>query len=235
MQNKFKKLVNDPFGILHRRIIAAIERLRYARGDGYRSESYWAKRHGKFQFDPRGVGDLHLTIEENLEQLHTGGRLLLELCREEKVDFPSARILDVGCGTGYYAQLFQQQGCSHYVGIDIVDTLFHGLRLRLPTYEFKVADISRIPLTGTYDLIIMMDVAQHITERERFQFAMENLKAHLSPGGVIIISTIIGENRRLGFYVVERARSEFENIFQGFRISQPVPFITNEIFSIRKK
>jgi SAM-dependent methyltransferase len=233
MNEKLWKLFSDPKGVLSRRIASVIERFRYARGGGYNAERYWAERHTKFKFDPRGVGDRYLPVEENLKQLYAGGKLLLELCTEEKINFTSARVLDVGCGTGYYAGLFQQHGCTCYLGIDIVDTLFEGLRQLLPGFQFKKLDISSVPLTGTYDLILMMDVAQHITEKRRFHFAMENLKTHLAKDGVIIISTDIGENRRLSFYVVQRTLAEFTSTFEGYRFSTLVPFYENKIFSIR--
>jgi 2-polyprenyl-3-methyl-5-hydroxy-6-metoxy-1,4-benzoquinol methylase len=234
MRDKLRKLITDPFGVIDHRLSSLIEQIRYKRGKGYKAESYWTARHSKFQFDPRGVGDRYLTVEENLKQLHIGGQLLLELCNEEKIDFVSDRILDVGCGTGYYAQIFQHHGCTNYLGIDIVDTLFDGLRQHLPGFDFKKLDISTKPLTGMYDVIIMMDVAQHITEEQRFLFAMENLKTHLASNGVIIISTIIGKNRRLGFYVVERTLAVFRNAFDGYRFSEPISFLTNKLFSIRK-
>ena len=231
---KLSKLMSDPMGVLTRRINALWQLWRYVDGMDYRAVEYWNSRHGKYGFDLRGVGDYGLTPEENLRQLEEGGRLMVELCRCASFDLRRASILDVGCGTGYYAGILRDAGVSRYTGVDIVDTLFAGLKERYPDFSFRPLDVSAEPITGSYELIIMMDVAQHIVEEGRFRYAMENLKCHLTENGMIIISTCIGSYRRNTFYCVDRPMTAFEVLFEGYRISDPLPFFTNKMFSIQK-
>jgi 2-polyprenyl-3-methyl-5-hydroxy-6-metoxy-1,4-benzoquinol methylase len=115
-----------------------------------------------------------------------------------------------------------------------VDTLFGGLRERFPGFTFEVLDVSSRPITGGYGLIIMMDVLQHITDEKRFRFALENARSHLAEGGIIIISTNIGEAKRHSFYYVTRPMAAFQRLFEGWRFSEVLEFSGNRMFSVRR-
>lgn len=234
INNKLLKLLRNPFAVLSNRLNSFINNLRYTTSSGYKAEKYWRERHSKYQFDLRGVGDYTMSEEENLKILQKGGQIFLELYKREKIDLPAISMLDVGCGTGFYADVFLKAGGLRYNGIDIVDTLFEGLRKKFPAFTFQQLDVSTGQITGSYDLIIMMDVAQHITDEDKFRFAMENIKAHLNKIGVIIISTNIGNYMRHNFYYVTRPMKTFEDIFKDYRISEPIQFFENKMFSIRK-
>ena len=79
----------------------------------YRSpEEYWAERHRKYGFDLRGVGHKGLSHEKNQQMYIEARGVFLKLCREEGVDFATAHMLDVGCGTGFYAKIFSESGGS---------------------------------------------------------------------------------------------------------------------------
>ena len=234
VKSKLRKLISDPFGILQNRINSFRSILRYKSKYGYRAEEYWQERHTKYGFDLRGVGAFDMTQEQNQQILDEGGRLMLELCSHENINLEEVSMLDVGCGTGFYAEIFQNAGGKKYLGIDIVDVLFDGLRLRFRDFNFKKVDVSTQEIPSFYDLIIMMDVAQHITDDGKFRYAMENIKIHLNPKGVIIISNSIGSYKLHSFYNVTRPLTVFEEVFKGYRISEPLPFCGNKMFSIRK-
>lgn len=160
--------------------------------------------------------------------------LLVELCQESGIRFDAARVLDVGCGTGYFAGVLNARGVRSYRGIDIVDTLFDKLRTALPGYNFSVHDISRQPIEGTYDLILAMDVLQHIVDDERFASAIRHMQACLAPGGAIIISTYIGDYLQEGFYVVRRPHHHLDSQFRGFVRSVSRSYADSLIFSYRR-
>jgi hypothetical protein len=64
---------------------------------------------------------------------------------------------------------------------------------------------------------------------------MENLKSHLKPDGVIIISAIIGPYQRHRFYVVTRPMSTFQSIFDDFEIGEALPFCGNLMFNMHRR
>ena len=237
---KISKLLHDPVGVLRTRVRTAIERLRYRRGTDYDAEQYWRTRHETFGFDLRGVGDKSKSHEENVRLLEQGRLVFLDVCRNAGVQFAGARALDIGCGTGYFAEVLRSRGVLNYLGVDIADTLFDGLRKQLPEYRFQKLDVSTLPLEGSYDLIIAMDVLQHITDDAKFRYAIANMQSHLAPGGVIVISTNLagrgstGDSERPMFYMVNRPIALFREVFAEYTMSEPVSYAESGMFSARR-
>ncbi|HEY6952015.1 MAG TPA: class I SAM-dependent methyltransferase [Bacteroidota bacterium] len=235
IKDRILKLVRDPFGVLRNRWTSFSEWIRFGGSRDYSTVEYWKYRHSKYGFDLRGVGDKTKSHEENIRLLEQGRRVFLDVCNTAGVTFPGARVLDIGCGTGFFAEVVRNNGVRDYLGIDIVDTLFEGLRIRCPGYLFERLDVSVEPLHGSYDLILAMDVLQHIVDENKFIFAVRNMISHLAPSGIVIISTHLGPQRRDGFYVVRRPIEEFQRVFAEFTINKPVAYADSFVFSLRRK
>lgn len=238
LASKVSKFLNDPSGVLRTRLRSAFELMRFRHGSDYDAEHYWRTRHETFGFDLRGVGDKTKSHEENVRLLREGEEVFLNVCRNAGVQFRSVRALDIGCGTGHFGEVLRAQGVEQYLGIDIASTLFPGLRTNLPGYDFRKLDISTQPLEGTFDLIIAMDVLQHITDDAKFRYAIANMQSHLKPGGVIVISTnlagsgVTGDSDRPMFYMVNRPIELFRELFAGFTMSEPVRYAESSVFSL---
>lgn len=144
-------------------------------------------------------------------------------------------MLDIGSGTGFYAKTFLENGGKQYLGIDITDVLFNQLRQELPEFQFRKLDISIQKLNGNlqFDLIVMIDVTQHIKNDDKFFFAMQNIRSHLSEGGILIVTSWLSEKARHSFYEVSRSINAYEREFPGYVFSKPNPFRNKFIFSIR--
>ena len=71
-------------------------------------------------------------------------------------------------------------GCKSYLGIEIAEPAVRWLQPQFPSYEFAVADAAEEPLPGTWDVIIMMHVDEHI-HGERFLAALRHIKAAMKP------------------------------------------------------
>jgi SAM-dependent methyltransferase len=232
--DRFHKALWHPIRTLQRHLQAWNERRHYSTPNGYHARDYWQARHTHYGFDLRGVGDRTKTEEENLRILRVGGDLILDLCRKHDVHLPTARVLDAGCGTGFYAGVLRSAGMTDYTGIDIVPTLFDGLRERFPTFRFRVTDLGERLIEGEFDLILLLDVVQHITDEHRFSFALRNLKLALAPDGILIISAPLGPYRRHSFYFVVRPLETFVRLFPGWSVDGPVPFEGNSMFVLRR-
>lgn len=215
--------------------------MRFRHGADYDAEQYWRSRHETFGFDLRGVGDKTKSHEENVRLLKEGEEVFLSVCRNAGVNFPDARALDIGCGTGHFGEVLRAQGVSNYLGVDIASTLFPGLRTNLPGYDFRKLDVSTQPLEGSFNLIIAMDVLQHITDDAKFRYAIANMQSHLSPSGVIVISTnlagsgVTGDSDRPMFYMVNRPIELFRELFSEFSMSEPVQYAESHVFSLVSK
>jgi SAM-dependent methyltransferase len=228
-------LVSRP--VLYTRALVAwlVKLIRHGIGGGYEAEDYWRRRHLRYGFDLRAVGNKRLSHEKNLEMYREAKKVFLGLCDDLAIDLSNARMLDIGCGTGFYAEAFRERGGSKYTGVDITDALFEGLRDRFPGYSFENLDITSEDLEGTYDLIIMIDVTQHITDRAGFARAMENVRRCLGESGVFIATSWLRGDIHTGLHEVSRSLESFREAFPGCRATEPRPFRDKFIFAIARE
>ena len=110
----------------------------------------------------------------------------LENCLDLWTDFTPRRILDAGCGRGDYSfYLARRWPNADVLGIDIDLARIErcrrlGRELGLTNLRFDVSDLAVSRLGDAFDLVVSIDVLEHIvTQRE----AIENLGVHLAPGG----------------------------------------------------
>src|SRR3989338_9566601 len=134
---------------------------------GYDAGRYWRECFVKYGFSMQGVGLEGHTHAENLQIREKSAQILAKVCGAEFKDFSSVRVLEIGCGNGYYSNILEQWGARDYTGLDITDILFAELKRKFPAFRFVQGDISEKPLPDKYDLIIMMDVIQHIVDKAK--------------------------------------------------------------------
>ena len=72
------------------------------------------------------------------------------------------RVLDVGCGSGAFAQFFEQ---ANYVGVDLDSLSLERARVAFPQYFFR----DRLPESGEmFDSIVSLAVIEHVSSPEQF-------------------------------------------------------------------
>ena len=103
---------------------------------------------------------------------------------------PPRRILDAGCGAGdhsiYLAQRFPS---AHVTGVDvdrdrIAQNRGAAADLGLTNLDFQVQDIGQLPWVQEFDLVISIDVLEHIVEQRA---ALRSLHSALRSGGRFFI------------------------------------------------
>lgn len=78
-----------------------------------------------------------------------------------------ARILDVGCGEGWWADGFAQAG-YFVTGVDSGDT-----GQRPDTFQFLERNLMETLPTGRWDLVVSLEVAEHLRQRRAVSFVRE--------------------------------------------------------------
>lgn len=82
---------------------------------------------------------------------------------------PSPRLLEVGCGSGYYSEVFQHllpQGVQ-YTGIDYSQAMIDLARQRYPATAFQVADATRLPFPDrAFDIVFNGVSLMHVLDYE---------------------------------------------------------------------
>lgn len=101
----------------------------------------------------------------------------------------SARILDVGCGSGAVGRALRERGFTHLDAVEIDDETREKAR---PTYgqiessiEPFLARARPAPDTSRFDILLLLDVIEHMAEPERF---LRDASELLSPAGKILLS-----------------------------------------------
>src|SRR5205085_7897990 len=77
------------------------------------------------------------------------------------------RVLEVGCGSGYYSEVFATllPGGVRYTGIDYSDAMIARARARSPSTAFEVADASRLPYAdNAFDIVFNGVSLMHIID-----------------------------------------------------------------------
>jgi SAM-dependent methyltransferase len=79
------------------------------------------------------------------------------------------RLLEVGCGSGYYSEVFAAllPGGLKYTGIDYSDAMIARARVHYPSTAFEVADATRLPYAdGAFDIVFNGVSLMHIVDNQ---------------------------------------------------------------------
>ena len=162
--------------------------------------------------------------------------IFIPLCKEIKDNncmvFSDINVLEIGCGNGMYTKLLSNLGIKKYIGIDITDVLFSELMQKFSDYLFIKMDITIQYPSQKFDLIIMLDVTQHITSDNLFFKAMENVKYCLNDNGVFMVTSWLNRNINT-YYEKSRTLEYYLEIFKGYNINI-YPFSNKFILVISK-
>jgi SAM-dependent methyltransferase len=202
------KLGRHPLAAMRRALYhLTVGRLRYSRGKDYDAYRFWSDRFGHYGLTLTAVGDQGLSEVANQERHEAARRLVLAHCAEQGLDFTSARVLDIGCGTGFFAEAIESAGATDYTGIDITDALFHQLEERYPGFVFVRRDVTSDKITGTYDLVLMIDFIQHILSPKKLRSAISSAAGCLTDGGTLILAPVSKAGRRVPLFYFVRTWS----------------------------
>ncbi len=208
--------------------------LKYGTGRRYDPSRFWGDRFARYGLSLQGSGDEGFSEAENRAMYERAAAAFLEACRRAGVSPAGRRVLDIGCGTGYYTALLRDQGVADYTGVDVTDVLFPRLRETFPGYRFLRADATTETLSGEYDLVVLLDVIQNIVTRERLDAVLGNARRALAPGGALVVAPIMPETRKHLFYMHFWSRGDLERNFPGFTIGEAVPFRNDSLVVLRR-
>lgn len=225
-----------PFQAVARAVqLLVVQRRKYARPGGYDAERYWHDRLDRHGLSLRGPGREGRSEAENAADYREAAERFRKFCREEGLELRGAAVMDIGCGTGVYAALCRDEGVRAYLGVDITDVLFPRLRQEFPTYEFLRRDVTSDPLSGAFDVVLMIDVVEHIVTEQQLAVAMQNVRRCLATGGAFVLAFPLPDRwpRRL-FYVRRWRETDITRLFDDYAIGRSQLFRDGSILALRK-
>jgi SAM-dependent methyltransferase len=237
MSSAWKKLRQDPIGTVRRaweKLVAG--RLRYGRQGDYDASRYWKDRFSRHGTSLRGAGDEGLAQAENERDYARAGETFRQLVADSGIDFAVGRTLEIGCGPGFYTKLMASLGARDLVAYDITDVLFAELRAQLPAAEFRQGDVTAMPLEGTYDRAVMIDVLEHIVNEEKLASGLRNVVDALGPDARFVVGPVVSETRgkRHLYYVRFWTAEDLRTALPEWEPERSVGFRDGELLVLRR-
>ncbi len=99
-----------------------------------------------------------------------------------------ARVLDLGCGTGYGSWELAEAEARSVLGIDrdSRSLRYATKRFRRDGLEFRQADAQELPESlGVFDAIVTSNLLEHLADPAR---AVQWMVRHLEPGGALVVA-----------------------------------------------
>lgn len=131
-------------------------------------------------------------------------------------------VLDAGCGFGQYSFWMANKNPKFNItSVDVKEDYLADCRdffkkCDLNNVKFEVGDLTNFPRKDSYDLVVCVDVMEHILEDvEVFKHFYNNLK----PGGMMLVSTPSDQG---GSDVSEHGEESFigEHVRDGYNIEE---------------
>lgn len=94
-----------------------------------------------------------------------------------------SRVVDVGCGFGWLLDWFDD--AAELCGSDIAEHAIEMANKRRPQRTYRVADLQeRAPFEGTFDLVLAINLIEHLPEPER---GLDSIAALCAPGSIVLV------------------------------------------------
>lgn len=199
------------------------------------ARSYWESRLSS-DWSLQGVGFRRMGRRFNEWAYRLRRERFVSIVNEVLPALTSARVIDIGSGTGFYIDAWQQLGVQEVLGMDLTDSAVGNLRQAFPGVKFVQNDITEgiggLP-PESFDVASSMDVMFHIVDNDRFSAALHNVAALLVPGGHFVWSDFFIHGREVvGGHIAWRSLYRIEELLDraGFDVvvRQPLFFWMNE-------
>jgi SAM-dependent methyltransferase len=189
----------------------------------YDPRSFWEDRLRE-HFDLRGTGETGLSLEYNRACYTLRRETLDRVLADAHFDPRDRRVLDVGCGTGFFSAYYLSRG-ARLTGLDIAPVSIERLSRRHPEARFQLADVSEAPIVERYDLVNAFDVLYHIVDDARWERAVRHLGGAVEAGGLLILTDTFASSGTLASHNRMRPLSAYAAILEplGFRLGTPRP------------
>jgi len=102
-------------------------------------------------------------------------------------DISNKRILDAGCGDGFFVRRATERGAK-VMGIDISPDTVQSCKKADPSGNYEVLDIKNMSIEEQFDYILSLFVLLSFDKKEEITKAIKNMSQNLDEGGKLIIA-----------------------------------------------
>jgi ubiquinone/menaquinone biosynthesis C-methylase UbiE len=105
-------------------------------------------------------------------------------------DVTGLSVLDLACGTGYYAKEFRRRGASRVVGVDVSEEMNRATRAREERerlgVEYLLGDAGALERLGDFDVVTGIHLLHYATSLQHLKGMCEGISRNLRSGGRFI-------------------------------------------------
>lgn len=106
-------------------------------------------------------------------------------------DLRGKSVLDVACGTGFYARLFHDLGATTVVGVDSAGEMIgyarHVEKREQRGITYEQHDATTLPVLGEFDVVTAVWLLGYADDVPALDAMVANLVANLAPGGRLVV------------------------------------------------
>jgi SAM-dependent methyltransferase len=180
----------------------------------YRPADYWETLLSS-QYDLSGVAYPDFPVAFNRALYEQMRRAVTGLVAEGGIDLRGADVLEIGPGTGFWVDLWQEFGAASVTGLDITDTAVAQLSGRFPDQQFRTGDVSDEGLDlGRFDVVSAQSVLLHIVDEGPLATALRNIATMLKPDGSFLLMEPLVEHAWWGPPVTATSNSRARTVAQ---------------------
>lgn len=154
--------------------------------------------------------------------------VLGKICNDTIQIHSDTRVLDLGCGSGFYEAYWHSCAIRHLTGIDISAQNISALQQVFPAYRFIEADITdgKTSLETKYDIVTLFDVLYHLVDDTAAVAALAFAADHVAQNGrILIFDQLVRSDYTLRQHVKFRGRDHFFEMLhsRGMEVEMEVP------------
>jgi SAM-dependent methyltransferase len=196
--------------------------------EAQRLRTFWNSRYKEFSLRESGIKSLTPQYSELLYRCKTKAYCRALDCAGVELSKP-VRIVDCGCGQGFFAlvarQLFQS---PTYTGIDISEKAISFLRSHYPALNWicaNLCDRHAFP-NDKFDIVQSIEVLHLILDDRNHCQAISNMASALAPNGILITTDTLPQKvDQVNEYIVFRPADYYDKLFSqlGLRLLKVFP------------
>lgn len=153
--------------------------------------AYWRDRLTR-RPDLTGTGTAGYAVEWQRWLYRGKLRAIRRLFSRQGLRVEGAAVLDLGCGTGFFEDVWERWGARRADGIDLVPEMVERLQRAHPSRHYVCADLARTPeavdVLPLADLVTAIDVLYHVVDDRTALETLRALLRRLRPGGWFLFS-----------------------------------------------
>ncbi len=154
-------------------------------------KKYQIQVFGKYISSGHFEGNTNLSSMKIMKEFNGFDKNILPYLPEEKKAF----ILEIGFGTGIFLKYLLERGFSNFEGIEVGKEQFEFTRSNITNKVVLITDTLNFldKKQNTYDVILMLDVLEHIPKQEVIEYLYQ-IKNSLKSNGKFIFRVPNGSN-----------------------------------------